>query len=409
MSKEILKEANQIKEQLIKWRRDIHKLAEIGLDMPNTSAYIQNELKKMNISFLPVVNGNGVLATIGTGNPCILLRSDMDALPIVEMAEVDFKATNNHMHACGHDLHATNLLGAAYLLKQHENELKGTVKLLFQPGEETLTGSHLCVKDGVLENPKVDHAFALHVNSMMPTNSFSYGKVPLSNVYFFKITIKGIGGHGSTPEMCKDPIYTLVQIYQSLSGLISKECPAEENITLTIGEFNAGKTGNVIPDVAYMAGSLRGFNSELVDRMMNRIKEISELTSKLYSCEYDVEILTHCPAVVCHDDMNNLVLKTLEEFDLPIIKSEETLQNTIMSAFQDHEHFYISDKFKAMASDDFGFISKEVPSGYYLLGSAINDHTKLYNQHDPRVMFSEDSLPLGCAIYTSVALNYFIR
>ena len=409
MSKEILKEANKLKEQLIRWRRDIHKLAEVGLNMNNTSTYIQNELKKMNISYKTIVNGNGVLATIGSGNPCILLRSDMDALPIKEIAEVDFKATNNHMHACGHDLHATNLLGAAYLLKQNENKIKGTVKLLFQPGEETLTGSHLCVKDGVLENPKVNHAFAMHVNSMMPTNSFSYGKVPMSNVYFFKINIKGVGGHGSTPEMCKDPIYTLVQIYQLLSGLISKECPAEENITLTIGEFKGGNTGNVIPDNAYMSGSIRGFNSELVDNMMERIKEISNMISKSYSCECHVEILTHCPAVTCNDEINKLVLKTMEEFDLSIIQSDETLQNTIKTAFEDKNHFYISDKFKAMASDDFGFISEKVPSGYYLLGAAVDDYTKLYNQHDPRVMFNEDALPLGCAIYASVALNYFNR
>ncbi len=406
MSKQILQEANQLKEQLIHWRRDIHQLAEIGLNMPRTCAYIQEELKKMNIEYSTVVNGNGIVALIGRGKPCILLRSDMDALPIKEIAEVDFKA-NNNMHACGHDLHATNLLGAAYLLKKHENELKGTVKLLFQPGEETLTGSKACVDDGILDNPKVNHAFAMHVNSMMPTNTFAYGDIPLSNVYFFKIIVKGVGGHGSTPEMCKDPIYTLVQIYQSLYSLISKECPAEENITLTIGQFNAGKTGNVIPDEAFMAGSLRGFNSELVDMMMDRIKVISELISKIYDCQCEVEILTHCPAVTCHKDINELVLNTLQEFDLPIKISDDTLQNTISNAFKDASNFYISDKFKAMASDDFGFISRQVPSGYYLLGAAVKDFTKLYNQHDPRVMFNEDALPLGCALYTSVALNYF--
>ena len=164
---------------------------------------------------------------------------------------------------------------------------------------------------------------------MMPTNTFAYGNIPLSNVYFFKIIVKGVGGHGSTPELCKDPIQTLVTIYQSLSQLISKECPAEENITLTIGQFSAGKTGNVIPDEAFMAGSLRGFNSELVDKMMERIKFISELTSKMHDCQCEVEILTHCPAVQCHPEMNEIVLNTLNQFDLPIKISEDTLQNTI--------------------------------------------------------------------------------
>lgn len=407
--KNILKQANELKEQLVTWRRDIHKLAEIGLDMPNTSNYIQNELKKMNIEYKTIVNGNGVVALIGQGERCILLRSDMDALPIEEIAEVDFKADNHHMHACGHDLHATNLLGAAYLLKQNENKLNGTVKLLFQPGEETLTGSKACVDDGVLENPKVDYAFALHVNSMMPTNAFAYGHIPLSNVYFFKIIVKGVGGHGSTPELCKDPIQTLVSIYQSISQLVPKETPAEDNITLTIGQFNAGKTGNVIPDEAFMAGSLRGFNSELVDKMMERIKTISQLTAKMYDCDCEVKILTHCPAVVCHKDINDIVLNTLEQLELPICNSEESLQKTIENAFKDPTHFYVSDKMKAMASDDFGFISERVPSGYYLLGAAINDFTKLYNQHDPRVMFNEDALPIGSALYATVALNALNR
>ena len=184
---------------------------------------------------------------------------------------------------------------------------------------------------------------------------------------------------------------------------------AVDNITLTIGQFIAGKTGNVIPDEAFMAGSLRGFNGELVDKMMDRIKTISELTAKMYDCKCNVEILTHCPAVVCHKDVNDIVLDTLKQLELSIQMSEESLQTTIENAFKDPSHFYVSDKFKAMASDDFGFISEHVPSGYYLLGAAIDDYTKLYNQHDPRVMFNEDALPLGCALYASVALNYLKR
>lgn len=164
-------EATALKEQLIAWRRDIHQMPEIGLETPNTSAYIQSELTKLGIPFHTIINGSGVVGTIGEGEPCLMLRSDIDGLPMAEESGEEFASTNGNMHACGHDMHTATLLGAAHILKAHESELKGTVKLFFQPGEEGYNGSDEAIAEGVLENPHVDRAFAMHVVSTVPTAS----------------------------------------------------------------------------------------------------------------------------------------------------------------------------------------------------------------------------------------------
>lgn len=148
---EIFKEALAMQEELTTWRHALHQMPELSLDLPKTSAFVQTRLAEMDVPFHTIVNGNGVVAQLGEGEPCLLLRADMDALPVAETSGVDFASTNGCMHACGHDMHTTSLLGAAKLLKAHESELCGTVKLLFQPGEETFNGAEACIKDGVLE------------------------------------------------------------------------------------------------------------------------------------------------------------------------------------------------------------------------------------------------------------------
>lgn len=194
----------------------------------------------MDVPFHTIVNGNDVVAQLGEGEPCLLLRADMDALPVAETSGVDFASTNGCMHACGHDMHTTSLLGAAKLLKAHEAELCGTVKLLFQPGEETFNGAEACIKDGVLESPHVDAAVATHVASIAPVGLVAYGDVPNAAVYGFKITLTGKGAHGAMPALGIDPINTAVHIYLALQELIAREVPADQEATLTIGQLSAG-------------------------------------------------------------------------------------------------------------------------------------------------------------------------
>ena len=197
MAIDFYKEAQEMRDQLVEWRRTFHQMPELGLELPKTSAYVREELTKMGVEFKAGRNADHVIATIGQGEPCIMLRGDMDALPMAEDSGEPFASTNGNMHACGHDTHATALLGAAKMLKAHESELKGTVKLIFQTGEEIFAGSKAAIEDGCLEDPKVDHAFGMHIDGAEPVGTFGYGYEAMAAFYGFRIDIKGKGAHGS--------------------------------------------------------------------------------------------------------------------------------------------------------------------------------------------------------------------
>ena len=401
-----LKEAKEIKEQIIQWRHDIHKIAEVGMETFETAKYVSNELTKMNITHQLIANNSAVVATIGKGDKCILLRGDYDALPMKEEVDIEFKATNGNMHSCGHDLHGASLLGAAKILKAHEDELNGVVKFIFQPGEEIFKGAKACIDDGLLENPKVDCAFALHVNSQMPKNILSYGKTPMSSVYGFEIKLKGVGGHGSTPEMCVDPINTGVHIYLALQELVSREASPLDEVALTIGSFNAGSVANIIPNEAVLKGTLRTFNPSASEMMIKRINEVVKGVAMTYRTEVELNVLSECPSVICDDAMNQLVIDSVRDLEWEVYDEIGKLNNFGLKAFQNPNVFYITDDMKAMASEDFAFITQQVPSSYCLLGAAYTDGRTLYGQHHPLVEFNDEALENASAIYSAVAMNY---
>ena len=406
MNNNWMKESEQIKDTLTMWRHEVHKLAEVGMETFETAKYIASELEKMGIKSQLIASGAAVVATIGHGDKCLLLRADMDALPMKEEVNIDFASTNGNMHACGHDMHAANLLGAAKLLKAHENELNGVVKLLFQPGEEIFQGAKTCIEDGVLENPKVDGAFAIHVNSQLPQNVFSYGTTPMSSVFGFEIHLKGVGGHGSTPEMCIDPINTGVHIYLALQELVAREASPLDEVALTIGTFNAGSVANIIPNEAVLKGTLRTFNPKATEMMKQRIQEVAKGVSQTYRTEMEFKVLSDCPSVICDEGMNELVLDAVRNLGLNVSSQEGTIEEVGLAAFQNPNEFYITHGMKAMASEDFAFFTQKVPSGYYLLGAAFIDGRTLYGQHHPKVEFNDEALVTGAAIYSAVAMNY---
>ena len=241
MAHKILEEAQEINDLLIKWRRDLHQIPETDLELPKTVEYISKRLDEMNVEYKVFPEVSVIIAQIGKGDKCFLLRSDMDALPVEEETGLEFASKNGCMHGCGHDLHATILLGAAKILKAHEEELPGVVKLLFQPGEETFRGAKAAVEAGVLENPHVDAAFAAHVFAAIPCGTIGYGVEAMASVYGFKITLTGRGGHGSAPEGCIDPINAGVEVYHALQALIARESDPADCCVLTIGQFSAAK------------------------------------------------------------------------------------------------------------------------------------------------------------------------
>ena len=400
---ELLEEAQGIAGELAEWRHALHQIPELANDLPQTSAYVQERLRKMGIPFRTLVDGNCVVALIGKGAAAvaedgtaadadcgntILLRGDMDALPVAEESGEPFASKNGCMHACGHDMHATALLGAAKLLKAREEqvaELGGTVKLLFQPGEETFEGARAAIADGLLESPTPAAGFAMHVNSQSPIGLVLYGNPALSGVYGFRITLQGKGGHGSSPEICVDPITAGVHVHLALQELVSREVSAMKEIALTIGKFAGGAAANVIPDTCVLEGTMRGFDRELMEALKIRIAEVVEGVAKTYRATATVETLSDVPPLVLDDSMT------------------EAAKGYVGRVLPKTAYLPL---FHAMASEDYALISAQVPSAYFTIGAAAADTDEHFAQHHPKARFDDAELPLGAAAYAAVALGY---
>ena len=374
--------------EIIRVRRDLHQIPELGIDLPQTVAFITGKLAEMNIPYEVYEDCSCVTATIGQGGKCILLRGDMDALPVLEESGLEFASTTGLSHACGHDFHAASLLGAAKILKDHEAELPGTVKLIFQSGEEVFKGAAAAVRNGVMENPKVDAAFATHVFASMPLNTVAYGKYPMASVYGFKIRIQGKGTHGSSPETGIDPLTVGANILLALQEIIAREIPAAEEAALTIGHFEGGQAANVIPDSAILEGTLRAFKPEVKAYIMPRITEIAESIAKTYRASVTVEELSNCPAVAIDDGMMELTLNAVSE-----------LGNGMNAVNMLH----------AMGSEDFAVYSELAPSMIVALGAGVPDKSKWVGQHNPKILFDEKILENEVALYVKVALDFLSK
>ncbi len=380
----IYNEANAMYDELVRWRRDLHKIPELGLELPQTAAYVMDRLKEFNIPFETKVHGNCIVAYLGKGDRCLLLRADMDGLPVHEETALAFASQNGCMHACGHDLHTASLLGAAKILKAHENELKGTIKLLFQPGEEICAGARAAIKDNVLNNPKVDAAFATHVSSGCPVGMLAYGTITNAAVYGFKILITGKGTHGAMPENGIDPINVGVHIYLGLQELIARECASGKEVTLTIGQFNSGAANNIIPETAVLQGTLRTLDDQTRSYLIQRIHEIVHDLSKAFRARGEVETLIDIPAVCCDEQRTEQLAHTFETMD---------------------KNLKIIPGLHITGSEDFAVFSREVPASFFLIG-AQDDSETIYAHHNPKVCFNEKALPIGTAVYACAALDF---
>ena len=276
--KDYLREARELKEQLIAWRRQIHLNPELGMDTPKTAAFISGVLKELG--YEPKTLGGGVVATLK--GPCpgktILLRAELDALPMQEESGLPFASQNPGVaHTCGHDTHAAMLLGAAQLLMEHRRELAGSVKLMFEPGEETLEGAWSMLEAGLLTDPPVDACLAIHslINTPEPTGRLICNPGPVSaSCDVFRIEIKGKGTHGSRPETGVDPINILCHLHGLLQTILTREKPQKEPAVLTICQIYAGKADNVIPEEGFMTGTVRTFNREVQMLIRRRMEEI---------------------------------------------------------------------------------------------------------------------------------------
>lgn len=388
--KTFLEQAQLIKEELIEYRRTIHAHPEVGPVLPHTKAYVMAQLEKMGYAPKEICE-SGIVATIEGSKPgkTFLLRADMDALPMTEATSCDFKSTNGCMHSCGHDMHTTMLLGAAKLLKQNQDQLEGTVKLVFQPDEEGFTGAKTMLKAGVLENPKVDAAMAMHVNSGTPSNIILCGTgTSIAGCNRFRIVVKGTGCHGAMPETGVDPINIGVHIYLSLQEIIAREISGTQAAVVTIGKFAGGDAPNIIPGEVVMEGTIRSLDKEVGEFIFNRMNEIVVSTAKLFRGEAEL----------------------IELSSVPPLTNDKALANEAVSYIKEliGEKSVITFEGGGMGSEDFASYSYEVPSVYLLLGAGSKAENPLFGEpmHNQKVVFNEDILPTGAAVYAYTAMMW---
>lgn len=401
-AKQLLEEAQKLQETLLYERRYLHSHAETGFDLKETIAFVKTQLEHMG--YEPMECGKAGIVVLAGGKKqgkTFLIRGDMDALPIKEEADVDFQSTNGKMHGCGHDMHTAMMLGAAQLLKEHEDEIEGTVKLMFQPAEEIFEGSHDMIEAGVLKNPNVDGALMIHVMAGMP---FEAGTVIVSSpgvsapaADYFEITIQGKGCHGSMPNTGVDPLNVAAHILIALQEIHARELAMDDRAVLTIGTMNAGTAPNVIPDTVVMGGSIRTFDEEMRSFIKERMIQIAEGIAKSFRAEATVTFGSGCPTLVNDKQISLCVEKYVKEL-LGKSKAFSAAELAAMSSGQKSS--------KTAGSEDFAYVSQEVPSVMLALAAGQPEKGYCYPQHHPMVKFDEDVLAGGSAVYAYTAMRW---
>ncbi|MCH5204884.1 MAG: amidohydrolase [Oscillospiraceae bacterium] len=395
---DLIKEAGTIQSELTAIRRELHRHPEVGFELTYTKAFVKQKLEEFG--YQPVELGKaGLIALVGGKTPgkTILLRADMDALPIQEEADVDYRSENDgKMHGCGHDMHTAMLLGAAKLLKAHEDEICGTVKLEFQPAEEIFQGSPDMLKAGLLENPHVDAAVMIHVTAGMPLPSgtimVSGGGISSTSCEQYHIIVKGKGGHGSTPHEAIDPITAAAHIHIALQEINSRELDGNQFGIFTTGRFEAGKTSNVIPDTAEMWGTIRTTNpeNEVGSLIKTRMKQICEGIGAAFRCETAVEFYDYCPCMVIEPELAADTLRYMKD-----LFGDGAIDLSVISGGK-----------AGGGSEDFAFVSHRVPTVSMFLTAGSSKDGYQYSQHHPKVRFDDSVLSRGSAAYAFAALSW---
>ena len=386
---EIASQSKEIHQWIVEKRRTIHRHPELMYEEFETSKLVQNTLKELKIPYKKDIAITGVVGTIGNGKgPCIALRADMDALPIHEEADIDFKSEiDGKMHACGHDCHTAMLLGAARVLKENEHKINGTIKLIFQPAEEGGAGGKMMREQGVLLDPKVQQIFALHVAGTIPVGTLASKEgTLLAATSSIKILVKGKGGHAAAPHHTNDPVVTGSKIVVELQTLVSRELNPLEPGVISITMANAGSAFNVIPSTMELQGTIRSLTIEGVSNLQTRVKEVAQSIAKANRCEAEVSF----PGNDYPPTINDAGCWQLGKSAAKEILGEENL---------------IEMPDPIMGGEDFSYYTEEVPGCFSFLGVGNPDIDAVYDVHHPMFKVDEKALSLGTAIHVNTALK----
>lgn len=390
--------ARDNEELCIKMRRDLHQIPELELDLPKTSAYIKAKLDDFGISYEEYLGGNGISAVIdgAYSGRCLAIRADMDGLPINEETGLSFASLNpNQMHACGHDAHMAAALTAAKIINDNRDKLAGTIKFIFQPGEEIPGGARPMIDEGILENPKVDYIIGIHQGHLA---DIDHGKIALrdgemmASMDKFTLKIKGHGGHGASPQLTIDPIIISAEVLLGLQKIISRELSPVDSGLVSVCKINGGFSQNIIPDEVEMVGTARALDEDVRDKIERRIGEIAEGIAKTYGGSAEVNYERFYPVLKNHSQVNDFL--------------REILADAL-------GHDLIDLPKPVMGGEDFAFYLEKVPGAYLFLSNlAPNTDGKVYGNHNSKFDLDEGLFYKAVGTFLAAAFefdNYFGR
>ncbi|CCU80718.1 N-acetyl-L,L-diaminopimelate deacetylase [Halanaerobium saccharolyticum subsp. saccharolyticum DSM 6643] len=389
----ILNKTAEIESKIIEIRHQIHQNPELSFAETETAALAATEMRKLGFEVKENIFGTGVLATFKNSNQpdskTLLIRADMDALPVQEKNDLLFSSQKDGvMHACGHDGHTAILIGTALVLKELAADFNGNIKFLFQPGEETSGGAEGMIKEGVLKNPEVDAALGLHLWGSTPEGVVEYKSGPfMASPDHFDLKIIGRGGHAARPHNTIDPIPIGAEIISALQKIISRRIDPSESAVISVCNFEAGSTHNVIPDSAILKGTVRSLKSKIREQLADNIETVIKNICNIYGAEYEFDYVFGYPPVINNSEMTELLAQAAAK-----ILGEDKVREK---------------EKPEMGGEDFSFFGKELPSVFYFLG--IAPEGKIINHHQSDFKFNDSVLKDGVAVMVQTALDFFVK
>lgn len=373
--------ASENRDYSVAVRRDFHQYPELGFQEFRTSEIVAGELTSFGLEVSRNIGKTGVIGLLKGKNPgkTILLRFDMDALPIQEENSTDYVSKNSGvMHACGHDGHTAIGLTVAKIISQYRDQIYGTVKFIFQPAEEGLGGAQATIDDGVLLNPRPDFCLGLHLWNEKPIGWVGTNPGPMmAGADVFEIIIKGKGGHGGLPNLAIDPIVAAAQIITASQTIVSRNISPFASGVISFCSINGGSTFNVIPAEVRLTGTIRTFDREVRTTIVRRLEEIAVNVGIAMGCSVDFSIKDITPAVI----------------------NDPIIANHVINIVHDHyPNFTIDGSFQTMGSEDYSLFLQEVPGCFFFVGSANNDKNLVFGHHHPKFDFDEEVLPISVSL-----------
>jgi amidohydrolase len=374
-------------DDVVRIRRDLHMHPELGFEEQRTAAIVAHRLRSLGFDVHERIGRTGVVGVIRGTRPgrTIMLRADMDALPVAEERTHAYKSQfDGRMHACGHDGHVAILLGAAALIADRRDELAGTVCLVFQPAEEGLGGAKVMIEDGLFERFNIERAYGLHLSTKYRTGVLGFREGPMyASSDSIEIDVNGVGGHGSAPQDAVDPVYTAANFITSVQQVVSRQVDPLEPAVVTIGSIHAGTTHNVIPRQCRMLGTVRAFSADVRDAMPGRIERVLKACCDASGASYDYRYLWRYP-VTANDAHQTQYARALA--------TQVVGENMVVDATM------------LMGAEDFSFFAQRVPACFYTLGASSSPETS-HPHHSSLFDIDETALPNGVAMMATLALD----